>query len=216
MRFILESPSLLARGQGMRAHYQCIRIWMRRQAGKVCSVAEVKRDYNRALVAPPGEIMRRRKFLALLVTALLSLSATLVQAQRKPKPPKERPDVAKFRARVEAILADAKVERGYWGLLVVDVNTGGTLYALNEKRYFTPASNTKLYTTVAALALLGPQHTFTTRVLSYAPADEHGRLMGDLVLVAGGDPNLSNRKFPYALRVERDGPPEKILAALAD
>jgi D-alanyl-D-alanine carboxypeptidase/D-alanyl-D-alanine-endopeptidase (penicillin-binding protein 4) len=166
--------------------------------------------------------MLRRRFLVVLLAVLVQFSSRPANAQRqlaaagRPKPSKERPDVAKFRTRVEAILADARAERGYWGLLVVDAKTGEMLYALNEKKYFTPASNTKLYTTVAALALLGPQHTFTTRILSYAPADEHGRLMGDLVLVAGGDPNLSNRKFPYALRVEREGPPEKILGALAD
>jgi D-alanyl-D-alanine carboxypeptidase/D-alanyl-D-alanine-endopeptidase (penicillin-binding protein 4) len=190
---------------------------MRRQAGKVCSVATVKREYNPAFAVPEREVVRPgRRFLTALVAALFVFSAGAARAQRKPKPPNERVDVAKFRVRLEKILADAKAERGYWGVLVVDAKSGQTLYALNEKKYFTPASNTKLYTTVAALALLGPQHTFTTRILSYAPADEHGRLMGDLVLVAGGDPNLSNRKFPYTLRVERDGPPEKILATLAD
>jgi D-alanyl-D-alanine carboxypeptidase/D-alanyl-D-alanine-endopeptidase (penicillin-binding protein 4) len=36
------------------------------------------------------------------------------------------------------------------------------------------------------------------------------------VLVGRGDPNLSNRRFPYQLKEEFDGPPEKVLAALAD
>jgi serine-type D-Ala-D-Ala carboxypeptidase/endopeptidase (penicillin-binding protein 4) len=39
---------------------------------------------------------------------------------------------------------------------------------------------------------------------------------GDLVLVGRGDPNLSNRIFPFGKKTERDGPPEKILAELAD
>src|SRR4029077_20372572 len=33
---------------------------------------------------------------------------------------------------------------------------------------------------------------------------------------SGGDPDLSNRKFPYAGKVERDGPVEKVLIELAD
>ena len=37
-----------------------------------------------------------------------------------------------------------------------------------------------------------------------------------LALVGRGDPNLSNRKFPYVLKEEFDGPPEKVLAELAD
>jgi D-alanyl-D-alanine carboxypeptidase/D-alanyl-D-alanine-endopeptidase (penicillin-binding protein 4) len=43
-----------------------------------------------------------------------------------------------------------------------------------------------------------------------------GRLSGDLILVGRGDPNLSNRKFPYETKEEFDGPPEKVLAELAD
>jgi len=40
--------------------------------------------------------------------------------------------------------------------------------------------------------------------------------VGDLVLLGRGDPNLSNRKFPYELKEEFDGPPEKVLVELAD
>src|SRR5437588_183633 len=41
-------------------------------------------------------------------------------------------------------------------------------------------------------------------------------LNGNLTLVGRGNPNLSNRKFPYNLKEEFDGPPEKTLAELAD
>jgi serine-type D-Ala-D-Ala carboxypeptidase/endopeptidase (penicillin-binding protein 4) len=34
--------------------------------------------------------------------------------------------------------------------------------------------------------------------------------------VGRGDPNLSNRKFPFDTKEEFDGPPEKVLAELAD
>ena len=43
-----------------------------------------------------------------------------------------------------------------------------------------------------------------------------GKLTGDLVLVGRGDPDLSNRVFPYAGKVEHDGPVEKILYEMAD
>src|SRR5262249_21657055 len=51
---------------------------------------------------------------------------------------------------------------------------------------------------------------------------------GDLTLVARGDPDVSNRKFPFAgkmehddvagktIRAEREGPTEKVLAELVD
>jgi D-alanyl-D-alanine carboxypeptidase/D-alanyl-D-alanine-endopeptidase (penicillin-binding protein 4) len=129
---------------------------------------------------------------------------------------KQRPDIAKFRARVEATLANARIDKGYWSVLVEDATTGEILYDLNSRRYFIPASNTKLFTTAFAMATLGPDYRFRTTIETRAAPDESGRLRGDLVLVARGDPNLSNRKWPFGEKVERDGPPEKVLAELAD
>jgi D-alanyl-D-alanine carboxypeptidase/D-alanyl-D-alanine-endopeptidase (penicillin-binding protein 4) len=155
---------------------------------------------------------------AVALTLLLSLFsfAPTAYSQRAPKKPKERADVAKFRARADAILSAAKAGKGHWGVLIVDAATGETLYAHDPEKYFTPASNTKLFTTIPALALLGPNFRWRTTLESRGALDTLGRLRGDVVLVGRGDPNLSNRKFPYGTAVERDGPPEKVLAELAD
>jgi len=160
--------------------------------------------------------MRRHNFVAILLAGALALSCTYAGAQKKPKPPKERPDVAAFRARVEAKLADERVDKGRWGVLVVDAATGQKLYALNDQRYFTPASNTKLYTTVLAFAALGPDFRFRTTVETSGRIDSYGRLVGDLLLVGRGDPDLTNRKLPYTKEEDREGPPEKVLVELAD
>jgi len=161
-------------------------------------------------------IPSRRRAVALTLLWSLCSFAPAAYSQRAPKKPKVRPDVAKFSARADAILADAKAAKGHWGVLVLDAVTGETLYAHNPEKYFTPASNTKLYTTIPALALLGPDFRWRTTLESRAALDTHGRLRGDVVLVGRGDPNLSNRKFPFDSKVERDGPPEKVLAELAD
>ena len=161
-------------------------------------------------------IPSRRRAVALTLLLSLCSFAPAVYSQRAPKKPKVRADVAKFSARADAILADAKAAKGHWGVLVLDAVTGETLYAHNPEKYFTPASNTKLYTTIPALALLGPDFRWRTTLESRAALDTQGRLRGDVVLVGRGDPNLSNRKFPFDTKVERDGPPEKVLAELAD
>ena len=128
----------------------------------------------------------------------------------------ERADSAAFRARVEKVLAAPEAQRGYWGLLVEDADSGALLYGQNQDRYFTPASNAKLFTLALALATLGPDYKFRTTLESQATVGENGVLAGDLVLVGRGDPNLSNRQLPYQLKTERDGVPERVLAEMAD
>jgi D-alanyl-D-alanine carboxypeptidase/D-alanyl-D-alanine-endopeptidase (penicillin-binding protein 4) len=63
----------------------------------------------------------------------------------------------------------------------------GDLVALHADRPLRPASNLKLVTTAAALALLGPDWSFDTRFVTQA-AVANGRLEGDLVVRAAGDP----------------------------
>ena len=123
---------------------------------------------------------------------------------------------ARFAARVESLLDAAPVDKGEWGLLVVDAETGATLYEKNANDYFLPASNMKLLTTALALDTLGPEYKFRTTVETNGTLGPDGKLSGDLILVGRGDPNLSNRKFPYETKEEFEGPPEKALAELAD
>jgi D-alanyl-D-alanine carboxypeptidase/D-alanyl-D-alanine-endopeptidase (penicillin-binding protein 4) len=123
---------------------------------------------------------------------------------------------AKFAARADALLGTGPASKGEWGLLIVDAETAETLYEQNADRYFVPASNMKLFTTALALAKLGPEYRFHTTVETQGTISGEGVLSGDAVLVGRGDPNLSNRKFPYELKEEFDGPVEKVLAGLAD
>jgi serine-type D-Ala-D-Ala carboxypeptidase/endopeptidase (penicillin-binding protein 4) len=126
------------------------------------------------------------------------------------------PETQRFAKRAEALLGNEPASKGEWGLLIADGETGETLFEQNAAKYFMPASNMKLFTTALALAKLGPEFRFHTTLESAGVIDSSGELTTDLVLVGRGDPNLSNRKFPFNLKEEFDGPPEKILAELAD
>jgi serine-type D-Ala-D-Ala carboxypeptidase/endopeptidase (penicillin-binding protein 4) len=123
---------------------------------------------------------------------------------------------ARFAARAEALLGTTPASKGEWGLLITDAETGETLFEQNADKYFVPASNMKLFTTALALAKLGPDYRFHTTLETRGTISNAGVLDGDLMLVGRGDPNLSNRKFPYELKEEFDGPPEKALVELAD
>ncbi|MBZ5720529.1 MAG: D-alanyl-D-alanine carboxypeptidase/D-alanyl-D-alanine-endopeptidase [Acidobacteriia bacterium] len=118
--------------------------------------------------------------------------------------------------RIAAILAQPDMDRGFWGIEVASVASGKVLYSQNPDKLFTPASNTKLFTTAAALALIGPDYNFRTTVETTGALDKYGRLTGDLVLVGRGDPNLSGRQLPYNLRTERNDHPIQVLEQLAD
>src|SRR5437016_10051919 len=122
---------------------------------------------------------------------------------------------AKFASRAEALLGTGPTGKGEWGLLILDAKTGETLYQQNADRYFVPASNMKLFTTALALTKLGPDFRFHT-TLETSGTIANGVVTGNVALVGRGDPNLSNRKFPYNLKEEFDGPPEKILVELGD
>jgi D-alanyl-D-alanine carboxypeptidase/D-alanyl-D-alanine-endopeptidase (penicillin-binding protein 4) len=131
-------------------------------------------------------------------------------ASRKPSA-RER-----FAAHADALTQAGAAEKGEWGILIADAETGETLFEQNSEKYFVPASNLKLFSTALALATLGPDYRFHTTLESHGTIAPDGTLSADLVLVGRGDPNLSNRKFPFELKEEFDGPPERTLAELAD
>src|ERR1035438_6418052 len=149
--------------------------------------------------------MSRQRSVAHLVPLILLLVAPLLAAPVKPLPD-----------RVAAVLSAPDLTQGFRGIEVVSLATGQTLYVQNADKLFTPASNTKLFTTAAALALIGPDYKFRTTVETTGTLDRYGRLNGDLVLVGHGDPNLSGRELPYDLRTQRNDDPIQALEALAD
>ena len=118
--------------------------------------------------------------------------------------------------RLDDILARADVARGFWGIEIEELDSGRVVYSHDAGRLFTPASNTKLFTTAAALALLGPDYRTKTTAESATPPDKFGRLSGDLVLVGRGDPNLSGRALPYSLKTQRPLAPDHVLEEIAD
>jgi len=101
-------------------------------------------------------------------------------------------------------------------VLIANRDTGEPLFSLNPDHFFAPASNAKIFTTSLALATLGPNYRFRTTLESKGALGTDGRLAGDLILVGRGDPDLSNRKFPYDRDEETEGPVDKILSEMAD
>src|SRR5271156_4907030 len=149
--------------------------------------------------------MRRRRSVTGLLLLVVLLAIPLLAAPVKPLPD-----------RIAGVLSAPDLSRGFWGIEVVSLTTGETLYSQNADKLFTPASTTKLFPTAAALALIGPDYKFRTTVETTGTLDRYGRLNGDWVLGGRGDPNLSGRELPYDLKTQRNDDPIQALEALAD
>lgn len=93
---------------------------------------------------------------------------------------------------IDAVIDAPTYKQARWGILVADSETGKTIYERNPDRMFLPASTTKLYSCAAALAALGPDYRFETPVYRRGTYKD-GRLRGDLILVAQGDPTMGGR-----------------------
>lgn len=99
--------------------------------------------------------------------------------------------VAALRTELEAMLrTGSRTEQ--WSLMVTSVDLGDTLVAVNADVSMAPASNMKLFTSAAALHLLGPDFRFPTYLLADGPVVD-GVLEGNLVLYGTGDPTLGTR-----------------------
>ncbi len=81
------------------------------------------------------------------------------------------------------------------GLFVVDAQSGKAVCARAAKQPRSLASNTKLFTTSAALSRFGPDHRIATQLLSDGRIGFDGVLRGDLYLRGAGDPALGSRAF---------------------
>lgn len=118
-------------------------------------------------------------------------------------------------ARLESLLRSLQPRHGLWGIHVVDLSDGQTVFAYQEDRLFVPASTAKLFSTAYALHRLGAEYRFRTAVAAPSLPDGGGMIRGDLRLIGGNDPSLSGRRFPYQ-RSAQPGDPLQPLAELAE
>ncbi len=117
---------------------------------------------------------------------------------------------ATLESRIDALLRSTKLPRATWGLKVIELGKGRTLYQKNPANFLAPASNAKLLSTALALIRLGPAYRFETTIRARHAPDHTGRLAGDLELIGGGDPSLSGRLIPF----DKDAPAGNPLAAI--
>jgi serine-type D-Ala-D-Ala carboxypeptidase/endopeptidase (penicillin-binding protein 4) len=110
-----------------------------------------------------------------------------------------------FQTQLARALHARHVSPARTGAIVLDLQTGATLFAQNARLPLRPASNEKLPTTYAALTALGPSFRIETDVLGEGQ-QSGANWEGDLVLKGYGDPALSAAQVgKLAQQVVADG-----------
>lgn len=77
---------------------------------------------------------------------------------------------------------------------VAELETGEPVYARNPDQPETIASVTKMFSSAAAIHFLGPNYKFRTTFWRRGEVQD-GNLMGSVLVVGGGDPNVSGRFY---------------------
>lgn len=101
-----------------------------------------------------------------------------------------------LKTEIDKLNADPDLSSGSWSLYVITADSGKVLANVNATRSHTPASTLKIFTTAAALHLLGTDYRYET-VLEHSGTFDSlsGKLNGNLYIVGSGDPTLDSRYF---------------------
>jgi D-alanyl-D-alanine carboxypeptidase/D-alanyl-D-alanine-endopeptidase (penicillin-binding protein 4) len=129
--------------------------------------------------------------------ALLGVTPRPGPSPELPKPPRDPAErLTWLRARLDELFAAPAFAKAKVGAVAVEAETGKTLYARADKTPLNAASNVKIVTAAAALALLGPEYRWRTTLSIVGPPGgpplpAGGEVPGDIYLRGSGDPTLA-------------------------
>jgi D-alanyl-D-alanine carboxypeptidase/D-alanyl-D-alanine-endopeptidase (penicillin-binding protein 4) len=115
-----------------------------------------------------------------------------VTSRSSPVPRVAPATLAELKTRIEEIARQPALERGFFAVKIVSLETGTVIYEQSANKFTRPASNMKLYTVAAALDRLTPDYHFMTSVY-VKEKPEDGKVKGDLIVYGRGDPSFAAR-----------------------
>jgi len=141
---------------------------------------------------------RRRSISLPLLFLLCAAVPSYAAPKRKAAAAKAAPAAAKAPGSLEEALeiSARRVPARPAGvsIAVADLADGRTIFEKNPSAPQTIASVTKMFTTAEAVQLLGPDYKFKTTFWRRGELRD-GNLMGPILVVGGGDPNISGRFY---------------------
>jgi PBP4 family serine-type D-alanyl-D-alanine carboxypeptidase len=115
------------------------------------------------------------------------LSSDLPAAYAADSPSASLPDA------ITAVMHKPRYAHASWSLLVTDLHTGETIYALDPNRLAFTGSVRKLFSVGVSMNRLGAGYRVRTPVYRRGPLGSAGVLHGDLILVGAGDLTFGGR-----------------------
>ncbi|MGA9859535.1 MAG: D-alanyl-D-alanine carboxypeptidase [Solirubrobacteraceae bacterium] len=135
-----------------------------------------------------------RLAIASLAALTLGLALTPSALARRPSARRQAAVAGAVRSLDRGLSLGMREAGRYSGALVVDLQTGQTLFSANARVGRLPASVEKLYTTTTALQRFGPNATLSTSLLGQGTMSQ-GTFTGTLYLRGGGDPTFGAAGF---------------------
>lgn len=135
--------------------------------------------------------MRSVLFRSMFLAVILGNGCTFAAA---PHARAARPAASSLPAAVAGAIAASGLPRQSFGLYAQEVIGERVVFALNAEQPYTMASTTKIVTSLAALDLLGPYYRWHTSAYALGTLAD-GKLVGDLLIVGGGNAQLSSAQL---------------------
>lgn len=123
--------------------------------------------------------------------ALAAALCASAGAARQSAAPARAPAATGLPAAVASAIKASGLPAKSFGLYAQEVIGERTAFALNEDTPYTMASTTKIVTSLAALDLLGPYYRWRTSAFALGTLTD-GKLVGDLLIVGGGNAQLTS------------------------
>lgn len=101
--------------------------------------------------------------------------------------------LAELQQRLTDLVTQPRFAAGTFGVKVVSLETGRTLFENDAAELLSPASNCKIYTMAMVLDKLGGDYRIKTSLYAATKPDNKGVLKGDLIVYGRGDPGFNGK-----------------------
>ncbi len=102
---------------------------------------------------------------------------------------------AELREQIQTELSQPRFANATWGVKIVSLDSGLTIFEDHADRLMSPASNSKLYTGALALDKFGGDYQIATPIYATAKPNRFGTIHGNLIIAGRGDPSWNARRF---------------------